>query len=110
VGELDLKVNKIRDKKSREIFKPVLDVLDVTPFKNIQDDISWASADIATKNSYRDTEYIMENYLKATLSPVTINRRVIEAGKEIKEFMKNKNKNNNDNDNGHDYDYDYFLI
>jgi transposase-like protein len=103
VGELDLQVDKIRDKKTGEIFKPLLRILGIEPYKNYQDDISFTCTDIATKNTYRDTQYILKNFFKKTISPSTINRRVIEIGKEIKEFMKIKNKDNKDET----YDYLY---
>ena len=102
-GELDLKIDKIRDNVTGEIFKPLVKLLDIKPYKNYQDDISFISTDIATKNTYRDTEYIMKNFLKKTIPPTTINRRVIQTGKEIKEFMKNKNQNNQDKDHDHFY-------
>ena len=96
LGELDLKIDKIRNKLTGEIFKPILPILGIKPYKNYQDDIIFTSADIATKSTYRDTVYIMENFLKKILSPSTINRQLIKLGKEIKEFMKNKNKDNED--------------
>ena len=96
LGELDLKIDKIRNKLTGEIFKPILPILGIKPYKNYQDDIIFTSADIATKSTYRDTVYIMENFLKKLLSPSTINRQLIKLGKEIKEFMKNKNKDNED--------------
>ena len=102
VGELDFNVDKIRDKVTGEIFKPLLPMLGIEPYKNFQDDISFVSTGIATKSTYRDTIYIMKNFLKKSLSPSTINRRVIEIGKEIKEFMKDKNKDNKET-------YDYFY-
>jgi len=102
LGELDLKLDKIRDKLTGKIFKPLTQLLDIEPYKNHQDDIAFASADIATKNTYRDTKYVIENFLKKSLSPTSINRQVIKIGKEIKEFMKNKNKDNEEN-------YDYFY-
>jgi len=103
LGELDLKVDKIRDKLTGEIFKPLLPLLSVEPYKNYQNDIIFTSSDIATKNTYRDTVYIMKNFLKKQLSPSTINREVIKLGEEIKEFMKKKNKDNEDET----YDYLY---
>jgi len=96
------KVDKIRDKHTKEIFKPVIHLLGIEPYKNYQKDISFTSTDIATKNTYRDTVYLMKNFLKDNLSPSTINRRVIETGKEIKEFIKNKNLDN-------DTEYEYFY-
>ena len=73
--------------------------------KNFQDDISLASADIATKSTYRYTVYIMKNFLKNTLSPSTINRQVIKTRKKIKEFMKNKNK-----DDEEEYEHFYVML
>jgi hypothetical protein len=93
LGEMVLQVNKIKDTVTGEIFKPVLEKLDVGAYKNYQEDISLVSADIATKSSYRDTVYNMKKFFKNTLSPSTINRRVIGLGKEIKEFIKHKNTN-----------------
>ena len=81
LGKSELTVDKVRDNETREIFKPVLQMLDIEPYKNFQDDISLASTDIATKSTYRDTVYIMENFLKNTLSPSTINTQVIKTGK-----------------------------
>ena len=103
LGESELKIDKIRDMSNRKIFKPLLSVLGIEPYKNCQDDIVFASMDIATKSSYRDTVYIMENFLKKLLSPSTINRELIKLGGEIKSFMKDKNKSNDD------ADYDYFY-
>jgi hypothetical protein len=76
LGEINLKVDKIKDKVEGKIFKPLLDFLEVEPYKNYQDDISFTCTDIATKNSYRDTEYISEIFFKKTMSPSTINRQV----------------------------------
>jgi len=96
LGNLDLKIDKIRDKSTGEIFKPLPIILGIEPYKNYQDDITFTSVDIATKNTYRDTVYIMKNFLKKILSPSTINRQVITIGKEIKDFVKDKNKDNKD--------------
>ena len=104
VGKLSFVVDKVRDTWTGEIFKPLLTTLGIQPYKNFQEDVSWASTDIATKCTFRDTKYVMENFLKETLSPSTINRRVIETGAEIKEFLKNKNK-----DSSCDEKYEYFY-
>ena len=103
IGELELNVNKIREIKTNEIFKPVLQMLDIVPYKTYQDDISIAAMDIATKNTYRDTKYILKNFFKKTISPSTINRRLIEIGQEAKDFIENKNKENQEET------YDYFY-
>jgi len=103
LGESELKIDKIRNKSTKEIFKPILPILGINPYKNSQDDIVFTSMDIATKSSYRDTVYIMENFLKKTLSPSTINRKLIKLGIEIKEFIKNKNKENNEEEYDHFY-------
>ena len=55
LGESNITVDKIRDTETGEIFKPLLTALDIKPYKNYQDDISFTSTDIATKNTYRDT-------------------------------------------------------
>jgi hypothetical protein len=60
-------------------------------------------ADIATKNTYRDTTYILKNFIKKSISPSTINRRVIEIGKEMKDFITKDNKNNEEET------YEYFY-
>jgi len=103
LGELDLKIDKVRCRLTGEIFKPLLAILCIEPYKNYQNDITFTSTDIATKNTYRDTVYIMKNFLKKQLSPSTINRQVIQLGKEIKEFVKKKNKDSEDEN----YDYLY---
>jgi hypothetical protein len=102
LGEMDLKINKVRDALTGKIYKPLAQILGIESYKNYQDDVSFTFADIATKNTYRDTKYIMENFNKRSISPATINRHVIESGIEIKEFVKNKNK---DNDESYDYLY-----
>ena len=103
LGESEITVDKIRDTETGEIFKPLLTALDIKPYKNYQDDISFTSTDIATKNTYRDTKYILKNFMKKIISPSTINRRLIETGKEIKEFIKNKNQNSDNKKQDHFY-------
>jgi transposase-like protein len=97
LGELDLKIDKIRDTEKGVIFKPLADFLQLDPYKKYQDDIAFTSVDIATKNSYRDTVYIMKNFLKEVLSPSTIYRHVKKYGSDIKEFMKKRVQNKSDN-------------
>jgi hypothetical protein len=101
LGETKFKVDKIRNKITGKIFKPVLDQLKIKAYKNYQEDISFVSADIATKNTYRDTIYVMKNFIKNTLSPSTINRRVIDYGKDIKDFM----QKSHDTDEKYEYFY-----
>ncbi|MDR0912961.1 MAG: hypothetical protein LBM96_10225 [Methanobrevibacter sp.] len=101
LGEINFKVDKIRNKITGKIFKLVLDQLKIKPYKNYQKDISFVSADIATKNTYHDTIYVMKNFITHTLSPITINHRVIEYGKDIKDFI----QNNHDPDEKYEYFY-----
>jgi len=103
IGKITFIVDKIRDKLTRNITKPTLEKLDIKPYKNVQDDVSFTCADIATKSTYRDTNYIMKSFRNESISPSTINRELIENGKEIKEFMKKKNKDNEEEM------YDYFY-
>ena len=102
LGKSDFKVNKIKDTKTGDIFKPTLQLLGIERYKNIQNDISFTAADIATKSTYRDTTYILKNFTKS-ISPSTINRHVIKWGKKIKKWMNNKNKENNNEK------YEYFY-
>jgi len=67
LGESELKIDKIRDLSSKKIFKPLLEILGIEPYKNCQDDIVFAGIDIATKSSYRDTVLYNEKFLKKTV-------------------------------------------
>jgi len=100
VGELKLKPSKIKDNVTGEVFKPVLSFLGVEPYKRYSDDVSFTCVDVATKSTYRDAKYILENFFDKVMSPSTINRRVKELGVEIKDFVKNKTKNL-----GEEYEY-----
>jgi len=102
VGELNICGRRIRDKETGEIFVPLFDVLGIEKHKNYQVDINWAAVDIATKSTYRDTIYILKNFLKETMSPATVCRNVKDLGKKMKEFVMRKNKENED-------ESDYFL-
>jgi hypothetical protein len=64
LGETDFTVDKIRDTETGKIFKPLLPLLNIEPYKNYQEDIAFTSSDIATKSTYRNTVYIMQNFIK----------------------------------------------
>lgn len=87
VGRLNLKLHLVEDrlKSENKTFKPVKDVIRFDGRKVYQEDISMASAELATKMTYRDAA--VEGKLFTLMpSASTINRRVIHYGREIQRF------------------------
>ena len=86
VGKLNLRLHMVKDKEEEKSFKPVEDRIEFDGKKVYQEDISVASAELATKMTYRDAVNEGKQFIKDFPSACTINRRVIQYGEKIKAF------------------------
>lgn len=87
VGRLNLKLHLVEDhlRDKNKTFRPVEDIISFDDRKVYQEDISLTSAELATKMTYRDAATEGRLFTE-TPSPSTINRRVIQYGKQIQEL------------------------
>jgi hypothetical protein len=95
LGEINLKLNKIRDTVNNGIFVPLYKKIGFNKSKNYQDDISITCVDMATKMTYQDTIKEAQLFINELPSPATLQRMVKKHGKEIDKFNKEKNKKQN---------------
>jgi len=93
IGKLKIKLHKIKDKETNEIFKPVKKVVELEGKRVYQEDISMIAVELATKMTYRDTVKEGKFITKDFPSPCTVNYRVIEYGERIQELLTEKTKN-----------------
>lgn len=84
VGPLDLKLHVVKDIHTGRTFRPIEDMVEFEGQKVYQEDVSMVSAELATKMSYRDAATEGELFTQMP-SPSTINRRLIEYGKEAQD-------------------------
>lgn len=84
VGKLDLKLHQVVDSHTNMTFRPIEDVIEFEGQKVYQEDVSMISAELATKMSYRDAATEGELFTQMP-SPSTINRRLVEYGKEAQD-------------------------
>ncbi len=90
VGKLNIKLHKIKDKETNQIFKPVKNILELEGKRVYQEDISMIAVELATKMTYRDTVKEGKFITKDFPSSCTVNQRVIEYGAKIQEFNTEK--------------------
>lgn len=93
VGKLKIKLHKIKDKETKETFKPIKKVIELEGKRVYQEDISMIAVEFATKMTYRDTVKEGKFITKDFPSPCTVNQRVIEYGAKIQEFSTEKIEN-----------------
>ena len=74
------------DQDDRSCFRPIEDLIAFDGQRQYQEDISVKSADLATSLSYRDATDHGDGFVSMP-SPATINRRVKEYGRKLKQFL-----------------------
>jgi len=84
VGQLNLKVNRVKDIDQNRIIKPVLETIRFAGKQKYQPDIVMMSVDFAQKLSYRDTVEELSIVIPVVPSRMTINKQVMEFGESIK--------------------------
>ena len=77
VGQLNLKVNRVKDIDQNRIIKPVLETIRFAGKQKYQPDIVMMSVDFAQKLSYRDTVEELSIVIPVVPSRMTINKQVI---------------------------------
>jgi hypothetical protein len=89
-GEHDLNLHYVEDTAAdhdeESYFRPIEDIIAFNGQKQYQQDISFQSADIATKLSYRDAATHSDGILSMP-SRSTINRRVKEYGNKLVDYL-----------------------
>jgi len=83
VGQLNLKVNRVKDIPHNRIIKPVLETIRFAGKQKYQPDIVMMSVDFAQKLSYRDTVEELSIVIPVVPSRMTINKQVMEFGESI---------------------------
>ena len=90
-GEHDFSLHYVEDTAAGpdedSYFRPVEEVITFDGQKQYQQDISARCVDLATDLSYRDTADHVADGVGKTPSATTINRRAIEYGSKLKEFL-----------------------
>ena len=84
VGQLNLKVNRVKDIDQNRIIKPVLETIRFAGKQKYQPDIVMMSVDFAQNLSYRDTVEELSIVIPVVPSRMTINKQVMEFGESIK--------------------------
>jgi hypothetical protein len=84
VGQLNLKVSRVKDIEQNRIIKPVLETIRFAGKQKYQPDIVMMSVDFAQKLSYRDTVEELSIVIPVVPSRMTINKQVMEFGESIK--------------------------
>jgi len=83
VGQLNIKVNKVKDITRNRIIKPVLERIQFSGRQKYQPDIVMMSVDFAQKLSYRDTVEELTLVVPVVPSRMTINKQVMKFGESI---------------------------
>ena len=83
VGQLNIKVNRVKDISHNRIIKPVLEMIRFAGKQKYQPDIVMMSVDFAQKLSYRDTVEELTIVIPVVPSRMTINKQVMEFGESI---------------------------
>ena len=83
VGQLNIKVNRVKDISHNRIIKPVLETIRFAGKQKYQPDIVMMSVDFAQKMSYRDTVEELTIVIPVVPSRMTINKQVMEFGESI---------------------------
>jgi len=83
VGQLNIKVNKVKDITRNRIIKPVLERIQFAGRQKYQPDIVMMSVDFAQKLSYRDTVEELTLVVPVVPSRMTINKQVMKFGESI---------------------------
>ena len=90
-GEHDFSLHYVEDTTAdpdeESYFRPVEEIITFDGQKQYQQDISAQCVDLATNLSYRDTADHVADGVGKTPSATTINRRAIEYGSKLKEFL-----------------------
>ena len=89
VGQLNVKLNKVKDIDQNKIIKPIFTRIQFDGKKQYQPDIVMISVDFVEKMSYRDTVEELSIVIPKVPSRMTINRRVMEIGESIEISHKN---------------------
>lgn len=90
VGELNLRIHKVKNTATGKTFKPVDDVINFDGKKRYQEDISMIGVELSTKMTYRDASKEAKLFINDFPSASTLNSRVIEYGELIKESNDNE--------------------
>jgi hypothetical protein len=83
VGRLNLKLHRVKDKKSNKIHLPLETMVEFNGQKVYQEDIAMMGVELATKMTYRDAVRGGKIFTSDFPSACTINRQVIEFGTDI---------------------------
>ena len=83
VGQLNIKVNRVKDIYHNRIIKPVLETIRFAGKQKYQPDIVMMSVDFAQKLSYRDTVEELTIVIPVVPSRMTINKQVMKFGESI---------------------------
>lgn len=83
VGQLNIKVNKVKDITLNRIIKPVFERIQFAGRQKYQPDIVMMSVDFAQKLSYRDTVEELTLVVPVVPSRMTINQQVMKLGESI---------------------------
>ncbi|MDO9035300.1 MAG: transposase, partial [Methanoregula sp.] len=83
VGQLNIKVNRVKDIYHNRIIKPVLEMIRFAGRQKFQPDIVMMCVDFAQKLSYRDTVEELTIVIPVVPSRMTINKQVMELGESI---------------------------
>jgi len=90
VGQLNIKVNKIKDITLNRIIKPVFERIQFAGRQKYQPDIVMMSVDFAQKLSYRDTVEELTLVVPVVPSRMTINQQVMKFGESIEINQENE--------------------
>ncbi|MDO9326411.1 MAG: transposase [Methanoregula sp.] len=83
VGQLNIKVNRVKDIYHNRIIKPVLEMIRFAGRQKFQPDLVMICVDFAQKLSYRDTVEELTLVVPVVPSRMTINKQVMELGESI---------------------------
>ena len=83
IGQLDLKLNRVKDFEQNRIIKPVFETIQFARRQKYQPDIVMMCVDFAQKLSYRDTVEELSIVIPVVPSRTTINKQVMESGESI---------------------------
>jgi len=90
LGKTKIKLAKVRDTLTNNVFKPLKERIDLKGKKVYQDDISILGVELASKMTYRDACKEGKRIIEEFPSPHTINRRAKEYGEAIVHFNRSE--------------------
>jgi len=86
-GKIKVKVSRIFDITTGTSFVPLWTDVQILPRRIYQEDILYISANFADRMTYRNTNVELNRVIEGAPSPHTINRAVIEAGRELNQTI-----------------------